>query len=188
MVKQCHTEFTSQRKELLENSMLGLLSVRRYQDISVKDICQEAQIPRRTFYHYFQSKEDVLDSIVEGMIMDCFLEAVVELDVQVDRIKESFVQIFRFWQNDNRRKLDILLHNSLESKLITHALNWVHSEDFRIAQAYHPDPKMVEIGIMVGVSDFFSLLLYWSRNGYQESPEKMAEYAVWVLPRIFTMS
>ena len=23
---------------------------------------------------------------------------------------------------------------------------------------------------------------YWSRNGYQETPEQMAEYTIWVLP------
>lgn len=38
---------------------------------------------------------------------------------------------------------------------------------------------------MVGVTDFFTLLFYWSRSGYQETPEQMAEYAIWVLPQAF---
>ena len=46
-------------------------------------------------------------------------------------------------------------------------------------------PKMVEIGLLIGATDFFTLLFYWSRNEYQESLEEMAEYATWVLPHPF---
>lgn len=185
MAKLCQTEFANQRKELLENSLLNLLDSKRYQDITVKDICQEADIPRRTFYHYFDSKDDILDSFVENTMLNCYLDVIFDLHQGDSHIRNSFVHIFRFWQGDNRKRLDALMKNGLESRLMSHALNWVRAEHVGILGTDDLDPKLVEIGLMVGVTDFFSLLFYWSRNGYQESPEQMAEYAIWVLPQAF---
>lgn len=185
MLKQCHTEFAYQRRELLERSLLSLMNIKRYHDITVKDICGEASIPRRTFYHYFESKENVLDSILENLIHRCFLEVMFDLRLGKETMRDSFVQVFRFWQGDNRILLDILIKNKLETQLMGYALQSIRDEKIGYLQKSNLDPKLVEIGLMVGVTDFFSLLFYWSRNGYQESPEQMAEYAVWVLPQAF---
>ena len=93
--------------------------------------------------------------------------------------------IFHFWEGENRKKLDVLLKNSLESRLLTFSSTLIRKERIGILQNSNLDPKLVEIGLMVGVTDFFTLLFYWSRGGYQESPEQMAEYAIWVLPQAF---
>lgn len=185
MSKQCQTEFALQRKALLENSLLDLLHSKRYSDITVSDICQAANIPRRTFYHYFESKDDVLDSIVENTMQQCFLSVMFELQFGMDQIKQSFIRVFQFWQGDNRKKLDILIQNGMESRLMAYSQQWVRTEKIGFLQNSNLDPKLVEIGLMVGVTDFFSLLFYWCRNGYQEAPEQMAEYAIWVLPQAF---
>lgn len=185
MSKQCTTDFAQNRRGHLENSLLTLLSTRQYQDISVKDICQEADIPRRTFYHYFDSKDDVLDSVINNIMQLCFLEVMFDYKLGVDNMRQSFIRVFRFWTGENRKRLDSLIRNELESRLMASAMQWVRQEKIGFLTKSDLDPKLVEIGLMVGVTDFFSLLFYWSRNGYQESAEQMAEYALWVLPQAF---
>ncbi len=185
MPKPCQTEFAQQRKELLEKSLLNLMETLRYQDISVKEICREANIPRRTFYHYFEDKDDVLDSIIGEITIQCFLDHMIDLRLEQEYIRDSFVRVFRFWRGKNQRKLEVLIKNGLESRLMTHAMQWIEGEKIVALQNSGLPPKLVQIGLMVGITDFFSLLFYWSRNGYQESPEQMAEYAVWVLPQAF---
>lgn len=185
MATPCHTEYATQKKVQIEKGLLKLLSSSPYPDISVKDICMEAGIPRRTFYHYFENKEDVLNSIIEDLMQQCFLEVMYELRSGPVNMKESFVRIFRFWEGDNRTKLDALICNGLESRLMTWSLQFIRAERIGILSNSNLDPKLVEIGLMVGTTDFFTLLFYWSREGYRETPEQMAEYAIWVLPQTF---
>ena len=185
MAVLCHTEYTSQKKAQVENSLLTLMMQYPYQDITVTDICREANIPRRTLYHYFGNKDDVLESLIEAMIQPCFLEGLLDIRHDIENMEESFVRMFRFWDEDNRKKLDALIKNGLESRLITWATRWVQKEQSESFRRNNVEEKMVEIGLMVGTMDFFSLLFYWSRGGYQETPEQMAKYAVWVLPHAF---
>ena len=50
-------------KDAIENSFRDLLKSRRYKSISVKDICEEAHISRKTFYSVFRDKEDIVTYI-----------------------------------------------------------------------------------------------------------------------------
>ncbi|MBR2310619.1 MAG: TetR/AcrR family transcriptional regulator [Oscillospiraceae bacterium] len=183
MAKQKQTEFAHRRQVLLEESFLNILESEKFSTITVKDICQEADIPRRTFYHYFECKEDVLDSLVNNLMMSCYSEVQFDVFPETVAMEEFFVRMFHFWQGENRRKLDALIRNHLETRLLAHASKWVEMEQIGFFRDNALDPKLAEIGTMVGISDFFSLLFYWSRNHYQEPPEKMAKYAVWVLSR-----
>ena len=182
MATLCHTQATALRKELLEDSLCALMQGRPYQEITVKDICAQAQMPRRTFYHYFESKEDVLDSMVEGLLNQCLLDGQFAVGLRLEQLREGFLEIFRFWYGINRHKLDVLIQNGLESRLLTTASRKVREEKTSLRSAGYIDPKLMEIILMVGVTDYFTLLFHWSRGGYQESPEEMTEYAIQVLP------
>ena len=185
MATHCHTEYAIQKKMLLEKSLTDLMLCQPYKEISVTDICREAGIPRRTFYHYFECKEDVLEAMIEDLMQQCFLNVMFDIQLGEEQMKESFARIFRFWEGDNRIRLDALIRNGLESRLMTWSLQFIRAERIGILSSSNLDPKLVEIGLMVGTTDFFTLLFYWSREGYRETPEQMAEYAIWVLPQAF---
>ena len=157
MAKQSQTEFARRRQALLEDSLLNLLETKRFSEITVKDICQEADIPRRTFYHYFECKEDVLDALVDDLMMDCYTQVQFEFFAGAAVLKESFERMFCFWQGENRRKLDALIKNGLEARLQNHASNWIRSEQVSFFRDDTMDPKFEQIGTMVGSAGLFSL-------------------------------
>lgn len=185
MTVLCHTEAAIQKKAQIETGLLNLMTQQPYQNITVTDICREADIPRRTFYHYFGGKEDILESMIETLLRQCFLEVMFDDHLGREHIEKGFVKVFRFWDGENRRMLDALIKNGLESRLLTWSLNWLPKEKLGVVRKSKLDPKLVEIALMVSITDFFSLLFYWSRGGYQESAEQMAEFAVWILPHVF---
>lgn len=181
MEKLPQTQAAQKRRSQLEEALLALMRTRGYAQTTVTDICREAGIPRRTFYHYFDSKEAVLRAVVESMLNECFLEVMLEFDRGFDAMKESLVRNFRYWQGEAREKLDLLLGNGLSGEMMQCALRWLESEHLGLPHRPGVSDKELELITMVGTSGFFTLLMYWRRNNYRETPEKMADFAMRVL-------
>ena len=182
MAMLCHTEYAAQKKAQIEKGLMDLMMSQQYQHIGVTDICRETGIPRRTFYHYFENKDAVLDSVIAVLMHQCFLKGIYDYSLGLEYVKGSFLRIFQFWEGENRKKLDILIQNGIESRLMAWAFKWVQEEQINVLRNREMDPKLAEIVMMIGTTDFFALLFHWSRGGYRETPEEMAEYAVCVLP------
>ena len=183
MTKQPHTQAAQKRRQQLMDALLELMRAKGYAQTTVADICREANIPRRTFYHYFDCKEAVVDAVIEDMLSECFLAVLLEFDRGYEVMRESLIRNFRYWEGPARQKLDLLLENGLSGEMMRCALRWLDRE--RLVPARRPDmsEKELEIVTMVGTSGFFTLLMYWRRNNYRETPEEMAEYALWILSK-----
>jgi AcrR family transcriptional regulator len=61
-----------QSKELLANALAQLLSTKKFTQISIKEICEEAQVSRQTFYNLFDSKDDILRYYLEATMKTMF--------------------------------------------------------------------------------------------------------------------
>lgn len=181
MEKLPQTQAAQERRAQLEEALLALMRTRGYTQTTVTDICREADIPRRTFYHYFDSKEAVLRAVVEDMLNECFLDVMLEFNRGYEAMKESLVRNFRYWQGEAREKLDLLLENGLSGEMMQCALHWLESEHLGLPHRPGVSEKELELITMVGCSGFFTLLLYWRRNDYRETPEEMADFAMQVL-------
>lgn len=59
------TKKGSQTKERIFQAALQLIQNKGYEQTTLVDICAEANIANGTFYHYFNSKQDILVSFVE---------------------------------------------------------------------------------------------------------------------------
>ncbi|MDF2532153.1 MAG: TetR family transcriptional regulator [Clostridia bacterium] len=56
-------EYDERRNEILDTAE-KLFHAKGYEKCTVNDILKEISIAKGTFYHYFRSKEEVLDAIV----------------------------------------------------------------------------------------------------------------------------
>lgn len=181
MEKMPQTAAAQKRRALLEEALVKLMRTKGYVQTSVMDVCRAAGIPRRTFYHYFDCKEALLRAVVEDMLTSCNLEVMLEFDRGFDVMKEGLIRNFRYWKGPAREKLDLLLDNGLSGEMMQCALHWLESERIGPTRSQGMSEKELEIITMVGVSGFFTLLMYWRRNEYRETPEEMAELAIRVL-------
>lgn len=64
-------EYDERLKELLSASR-ELFFQKGYQNVSIKDIIDKVGVAKGTFYHYFDSKEDLLNQLVEQFSMAAF--------------------------------------------------------------------------------------------------------------------
>lgn len=83
--------------------------------------------------------------------------------------------------------MDLMLDNGLSGDMTRCALHWLETHHMGIIRRPGLTSKEREIAAMVGISGFFTLLIYWRKNEYRETPEEMADYASWILAKpLFT--
>jgi len=69
-------EYEERRKEILETAE-RLFLTKGYTKTTVNDILKEIGIAKGTFYHYFKSKEEVMDEIIMRIIKEDVAKAKV---------------------------------------------------------------------------------------------------------------
>ena len=61
--------YAARRNEILDVA-LKLVYTKGYERMTIQDILDELQISKGAFYHYFESKADVLEALVERMVVE----------------------------------------------------------------------------------------------------------------------
>lgn len=101
-----------------------------YEHTSVDEIIEEAQIAKGTYYYYFQSKEQMLEEVVE-MILQSGLERATEIISADISIPEKIVGIILAYrptanelaiQDTLNQPENILLHDKVNKKVIGDAV------------------------------------------------------------------
>ena len=92
------------RSEILDVAQ-KLIYLKGYEQTSVQDIITEIGIAKGTFYHYFSSKQDLLDAIIKRMIEQTLqtVEPIVN-DNQLNAL-EKFTRFFAYiesWKIENK--------------------------------------------------------------------------------------
>lgn len=97
-------------REWLVNALFTLMATKPYSKITVKDICQKADLSRQTFYNFFETKDD----IILFCIKRCYLEMMDELKVKsplsLSDITEELVKTFR----KNQNMIHLMISQNLE--------------------------------------------------------------------------
>lgn len=183
MAKICNSELTAQRQYELHNSLLELMRVMPYEKITVGQICDHASIPRRTFYRYFECKDDVLQWTLNRLLDDCYLEVMFDFRIGPAQMKERFVRFFEFWQREqNRWKLECLLDNHMSMRMIASSMQKKNDEMAAYYPEHDPSFERLTVNSIMGTSAVFSVLFYWVQDHYRQSPAQMAAYAANFLP------
>lgn len=96
-------------KRRITESLLELMHERPFSKISIKDIVERAGLTRQTFYHNFDSKEEVLMN-KEGELFGEFMQYL--MNNQVTEWNNIVLYYFRFWQH-NADFVRLLIRNNL---------------------------------------------------------------------------
>ena len=82
-------------REWLTNALLTLLESHSYEEITIKEICREADLSRQTFYQIFDSKEEVMEYQFERLFSE-FRESCGEFrSISLGDLTLSFFEFFR---------------------------------------------------------------------------------------------
>lgn len=153
-------------QQWLGNTLLDLMEQKPYEEISIKDICTNADLSRQTFYNYFESKDELFRYLLKSTYEDK-LNSIDEIPSSKEAIS-TFVNTMK----ENDRLVSVIVKNNMGNlvsdeifKSITRFLNrfipnFENQPDF----AYH-------VVLLSGALTHF--LTYYARNNNEMSEEKL---------------
>ena len=176
MYKICQTEQSTRRQREVEQGLLQLMLRRKYEDISVSDLCEYMQIPRKSFYRYFSSKDGALYSLIDHTLADFFQMPVPEEKQRGNAVGDLDL-FFAFWY-DNKAFLDALQRSSLSGILVERANAFALQEGHFPKKLKSAPAQMQGIALSFAVCGLLSMTLNWHRQGFQISPAEMTQLAI----------
>ncbi len=100
-------EFTVRRNEILDVAQ-RLMYTKGYEQMTIQDLLDELRISKGAFYHYYRSKQDLLDAMTEHMIDEStsLILPIIQDPVlnALEKLQRYFDTVAR-WKNAQRKTL-----------------------------------------------------------------------------------
>lgn len=109
------------KRKLIYDALEELMSSVPFKEISVDSIAQKANVGKGSIYYYFESKDEILDNLIERSYRRAireYLDNIKYEQTALGRIKQLFKSVIKRDFDDNRRNLIITLH--LNDDLVLH--------------------------------------------------------------------
>lgn len=182
MYKACKTERSAARQRLIERELLEMMKRVAYDDITITELCDEAKIPRKAFYRYFDSKDAALRGLIEHTLSEFHSRKSSEPNVRsLHRELEDF---FIFWY-ENRELLTVLDRNHLLG-MITQASTNFPIGNMVSLQRLLPDEEDDAMRVTIfkfAIGGLVSIMFEWYNDGFRASVPDIARRAVRILSK-----
>lgn len=182
MYKLCKSEQSSQRQRQIEDALLELLLIRRYEEITVSDLCERIGLPRKSFYRYFSGKDGALYALIDHVIMDHLTYAEQYKNDGKENPQSYLEAICRYWKGC-KKLLDALENSALSGVLIQRAIVYSRKIDSAPSFLRAEDPQLQAYGAMFTTCGIVTTIVQWHRDGYEQSVEQMARLILHLLSR-----
>lgn len=161
----------------------SLVIRRGFEKLTVSQICEHANVSRKTFYTYFRDKNDVIEHIVSKSLTEPFEELrklyAVHDDLPVALTMEWLYQKIyedrEFYMNIS----NFTGQNSLQDFFLKHNIEMLTDA---LSHIEMPDEDR-EYTVYFYAASHTMLLIKWIRDGMVVSPKRMAAYyEKWTIP------
>ena len=181
MYKFCKTEQSVQRQRELEQGLLTMMEHQRFDEISVSDLCDRLNIPRKSFYRYFSSKDGALFALLDHTIMEFYDTGSIE-GLRGGTPTGDLERFFMFWKT-HRRLLEAVQRSNLNGILVERAVSLAKQEELMPGYVREWEDTMKDVAMSFVVCGLMSMVMQWHREGYKIPTERMAKAAVMMLSR-----
>ena len=182
MYKLCKTEQSAARQRQLEHGLLQAMLTQQYEDISISDLCDRLNVPRKSFYRYFSSKDGALAALLDHTLMEFEQSPQLGSKVRPGSAAGDLERYFVFW-HDRKELLDALERSRLSGMLVERSTSHALHERLMPRYLKSLSTKAQSMALTFCVCGLLSMVIQWHHNGYQEKPAEMARIATMMLTR-----
>lgn len=174
MYKRCTTEKAALQQRKIEECLLSVMQDKPYGEITVSSLCEQTDLSRKTFYRLFESKQDVLYSLIDRIIRD-YIRYRLPQNRTVSSVPQDLLSFYCYWL-EQRSLLDALSKNGISTTLYERCVRHVMEEDMDILlQLGAKQGEMTnQETITFYLSGLLTLVVAWHHANYGKTPEEMA--------------
>ena len=173
MYKHCNTEESARRQRQFEYSLLEMMRITPYAQITIGDLCEEVGLSRKSFYRYFGSKEGCLYALIDHSIMEFSSHHLLE-DLNRESRTALYEHYFIYWKQ-MEPLLEALCQNHLVNCLFERNMLCITQEEHELfnylRQNSHDDAYEQVLFLVSGIT---GILINWHSTGYKKSAAQMA--------------
>lgn len=182
MYKLCKTEESNRRQREIEGVLLSLMGNKKYDEITVSEICEHAKIPRKAFYRYFDNKDGALRALLYHTITDFHIFSLGLGKKERRTLGGEFEEFFLFWR-EKSHFLDVLSKSNLLGFLVEMTTAYTigelsAGEVINFKKFFHDDTERdPEIVFRFVICGLMAITIGWYQGGFAESVSEMSKTA-----------
>lgn len=160
-------------KMVIRDSLIKLLQNNEIHNITVTDICKEADINRGTFYNYYNDPFDLLQSI-EDELFDKILEYLSDDYLEKNKI-DVLTKIFEL-AKDEKDLCKILLFKQGDNRILNRVLYLLDCHDIISIDSNFMclDEKHLNYMMRFAITGSIGVIKAWLESDLKESPREIA--------------
>ncbi|WP_180272774.1 TetR/AcrR family transcriptional regulator [Konateibacter massiliensis] len=171
MYKKQTSAIAIKSQRWIADSLIRLLENYSFSEITITQICQEANLVRKTFYRNFESKEDVLHYVLDEL----FGEFQQKNEISAAATFEIFTHYYEFWASE-KQLLTYLHRDGLFYLLNQKYIEYADSIRMYLLQANNDIQTGLEpYAIRFIAGGMVAILEHWLVCGFDESIDSLTK-------------
>ena len=177
MYKLCKTEQSAKRQKEIASCLFEIMRQKRYEDITVTELCKKMNMPRKAFYRYFDGKDDALYAFIDHSMSEYSGFSVDRSGESLRQLTSELEEYFIFWKK-RRDILAVLDRSGLLGVLIERTVNFPVEDRISVSK-FLPDDGETERSMIFkfAFSGLIYVMISWYRQGFDISTRDMAKTA-----------
>lgn len=167
---------TRYTRMVLQDSLIELMKEKPISKITIKELCEKADINRSTFYAHFTDQYDLLRKI-EDETLSWAKEAVTNLMGKPDK-HEAMEILEGIFQNliENSRHLQVLMSEQGDIDFQKQLFTQIYKQcGINLAATYDKNSDLKGSYFIFAVNGSVGLIQHWLKSGLTKSAKEMAE-------------
>ncbi|EFW89233.1 TetR/AcrR family transcriptional regulator [Streptococcus equinus] len=161
-------------KNRLFLALICLMRNEKYENITIKDILEYAEVSRRIFYRHFKNKDNLLNYYFKKIINEYLAER--RIFAQSENFEKMSTSSFDFWYRECEVLSIIIKHQ--KSELLFHQMKKYSKEIYDSVTlpwfAYDGDVTKINYAMSFIIGGYYSVLCNWLVKDEPEDPSVIA--------------
>ena len=164
-------------KMMLKNSIVELLGEKPIEKVTVKEICERADVNRGTFYSHYSDQFDLYNSIVDELLNGIFERLGDILRAGQQSMLKSVTLVYDYIK-ENSKLVEILLDGRIKYGIDTRINEIVESIYLHDIKKSAENRTEIDAAYSFIASANLGIIKYWLNSGMKMSVEEMAALSI----------